>query len=92
MSTIATETSLRYCLNLIAPAHLMAQRRKSPVVEMVDIRNAYQYFCDVKRSTTYAKETAGMMFGEEEVEVPGSVNGGMNGNANGNGNGMAVDV
>lgn len=79
MATMAGETSLRYCLNLIAPSHLMAQRRKSPTVEIQDIRSAYQYFCDVKRSTTYAKETAGMMFGEEEVGAPSGRLNGLNG-------------
>ena len=69
IATIGQETSLRYCLNLIAPCHLLAQRRKSPQVEIPDIRKAYEYFSDVARSTTYAKETAGMMFGEEEVAV-----------------------
>jgi RuvB-like protein 2 len=47
-------------------------------VEVEDIRLAYTYFSDVERSTTYARETTGMMFGEEEVAV----------NGNGNGNGM----
>lgn len=89
MANMATETSLRYILNLIAPAHLVAQRRKSPIVEVSDIRHAYQYFCDVKRSTTYARETAGMMFGEEEVGAPVGAGVGANGV---NGHGMAVDV
>jgi RuvB-like protein 2 len=72
IATIGQETSLRYCLNLIAPCHLLAQRRKSPTVEVEDIRLAYTYFSDVARSTTYAKETAGMMFGEEEVAENGN--------------------
>jgi RuvB-like protein 2 len=69
------QTSLRYALNLIAPSHLIAQRRKSPHVDVEDIRLAYTYFSDVARSTTYARETAGMMFGEEEVFVNGGSNG-----------------
>ena len=79
------QTSLRYTLNLIAPSHLLAQRRKSAQVEVEDIRLAYTYFSDVDRSTTYARETAGMMFGEEEVTA--------NGTGNGNGaNGAAMDT
>jgi len=73
------QTSLRYALNLIAPSNLLAQRRKSTSVEVEDIRLAYKYFSDVERSAQYAKETSGMMFGEEEVEAMGngSVNGSM---------------
>jgi RuvB-like protein 2 len=69
------QTSLRYALNLIAPSSLLAQRRKSPNVDVEDIRLAYTYFSDVERSTTYARETTGMMFGEEEVAVNGNGNG-----------------
>jgi RuvB-like protein 2 len=68
MATMASQTSLRYALNLIAPSHLLALRRKSPIVDIPDIKNAYQYFSDAIRSTAYAKEMAGMMFGEEEEE------------------------
>nr|XP_019007896.1 RuvB-like helicase 2 [Kwoniella pini CBS 10737]OCF46677.1 RuvB-like helicase 2 [Kwoniella pini CBS 10737] len=76
LSTMGIQTSLRYSLNLIAPSSLIALRRKSNVVEVVDVKLAYKYFCDVERSAQYAKETNGMMFGEVEVEV---------------GNGMQVD-
>lgn len=84
---MARQTSLRYALNLIAPSHLLALRRKSPVVEIPDIRNAYQYFSDAVRSTAYAKEMAGMMFGEEEEIGEGATGNG----TNGNGVGMLVD-
>ena len=63
---MAHKTSLRYALNLIAPSHLLAQRRKSPQVETDDIKLAYKYFIDVERSSNYAQATSGMMFGEEE--------------------------
>jgi RuvB-like protein 2 len=75
LAHMGTVTSLRYALNLIAPAQLLALRRKSANVEIEDVRLAYKYFCDVERSTTYAKETSGMMFGEEEVGAPTMVNG-----------------
>lgn len=64
---MAHETSLRYSLNLIAPSHLIAQRRKSPSVEVADVKTAYKYFIDVQRSADYASAMSGMMFGEEEV-------------------------
>ncbi|WRT70734.1 RuvB-like helicase 2 [Kwoniella shivajii] len=66
LATMGIQTSLRYSLNLIAPSHLIAQRRKSPQVDVEDVRLAYKYFCDVERSAQYAKETTGMMFGETE--------------------------
>ena len=87
LAHMGRETSLRYSLNLIAPSQLLAQRRKAPNVDVQDVRQAYKYFCDVERSTAYAKEMSGMMFGEEEV---GS--GGANGLANGGANGMAMDT
>jgi len=67
LGQLAHNTSLRYALNLIAPSHLLAQRRKSPQVEVDDVKLAYKYFIDVDRSAAYAQATAGMMFGEEEV-------------------------
>lgn len=70
MAQMGTHTSLRYALNLIAPSQLLAQRRKAPVVDVEDIRNAYKYFSDVERSSAYARETAALMFGEEEIEAP----------------------
>ncbi|RSH85298.1 RuvB-like protein 2 [Saitozyma podzolica] len=86
MGVMAQETSLRYSLNLIAPSQLLAQRRKAPVVSSQDVRAAYQYYIDVQRSTAYAKETAALMFGEEEVvpavaQAGSGVNGAINGNA-----------
>ncbi len=82
---MGTETSLRYALNLIAPSQLLATRRKVPNVEIEDVRSAYKYFCDVDRSTAYARETSGMMFGEVEVGEPATVNGNRV-------NGMAMDT
>lgn len=89
LGQIGLKTSLRYALNLIAPSHLLAQRRKSPNVDIPDIRLAYNYFSDVERSTTYARETNGMMFGEEEMDVMGAS--GMLSNGRGQGKGMAMD-
>ncbi|ORY20866.1 putative transcription regulatory protein component of chromatin remodeling complex [Naematelia encephala] len=73
LAQMGLQTSLRYALNLIAPSQLLATRRKTPNVEVEDVRMAYKYFCDVERSAQYAKETSGMMFGEEELVA--SVNG-----------------
>jgi RuvB-like protein 2 len=91
MGIMAQETSLRYALNLIAPSQLIALRRKSPTVSHQDIRAAYAYYIDVQRSTAYAKETAALMFGEEEVGTgagAGAAAGAVNGSATGN----AMDI
>ncbi len=69
LAKMGGDTSLRYALNLIAPSQLVAQRRKSAQVDVDDIRTAYRYFLDVDRSAAYARETNGMMFGEEEEDV-----------------------
>jgi RuvB-like protein 2 len=71
LSAIGTSSSLRYALNLIAPSHLLATRRKAQTVDTEDVRLAYKYFCDVERSIKYVKETNGLMFGEEEVDRNG---------------------
>jgi RuvB-like protein 2 len=73
LATMGGQTSLRYAINLIAPSHLIAQRRKSTTVENDDIRLAYKYFLDVDRSAAYARETSGMMFSEiDEIVVTGN--------------------
>lgn len=71
LATMGGQTSLRYALNLIAPSQLVALRRKSGQVDVDDIRQAYKYFLDVDRSAAYARETSGMMFGEEEDAADG---------------------
>lgn len=79
LATMGGQTSLRYALNLIAPSQQIAIRRKNTQVEVDDIRLAYKYFLDVDRSASYARETSGMMFGEEEdvVTVTTAQNGSM---------------
>lgn len=53
LTTMAASTSLRYSLNLIAPAKICATQRKSHVVGVVDLRRAYKLFTDVKRSAEF---------------------------------------
>eukprot|EP01086_Lenisia_limosa_P008781 TRINITY_DN3103_c0_g1_i2.p1 TRINITY_DN3103_c0_g1~~TRINITY_DN3103_c0_g1_i2.p1 ORF type:complete len:469 (+),score=166.10 TRINITY_DN3103_c0_g1_i2:74-1480(+) len=57
LTTIATETSLRYSIHLISLASLAAIKRKSTEVEPEDIQTVYEMFLDVKRSTQYLLET-----------------------------------
>ena len=56
LTALGMSTSLRYVLQLITTSALAAQKRKSPVVEMVDVKRVYNLFCDLKRSTDYLKE------------------------------------
>ena len=50
---ISENTSLRYVLQLMTTASLVAQKRKSPEVDMNDVRKVFGLFCDVKRSATF---------------------------------------
>lgn len=56
LSKIAMETSLRYAIHLITTASLVARKRKSPVVDVEDIRRVYNLFVDIKRSTQFLIE------------------------------------
>jgi len=44
LTRIGDETSLRYAINLISTANLAARRRKSDLVEVVDVRRVYSEF------------------------------------------------
>lgn len=61
LANIGTETSLRYALQLISPAHLVALRRKATEVEVPDLVKVFQYFCDEKRSLEFVKEMGGKL-------------------------------
>jgi RuvB-like protein 2 len=56
LTKIGVETSLRYAIQLITAASLVAIKRKSEEVDVVDIRRVYSMFVDVKRSTQYLME------------------------------------
>jgi len=71
LKKIATETTLRYALHLITPAHLVAARRKSMEVDVADIQRVFELFVDEKRSTQFLntyenKFVAHIMEGMEE--------------------------
>ncbi|KAG8799011.1 RuvB-like protein 2 [Serendipita sp. 399] len=61
LATLATQTTLRYALNLISTAQVIARKRRSTVVETEDIRKCYGYFLDEKRSTQWLKEQQGSL-------------------------------
>lgn len=69
LTTMAGETTLRYALNLIASAQVISRKRRSETVGVQDLKRAYTYFMDEKRSVQWVKEQQGsLVFEEDEVE------------------------
>lgn len=62
---IAVSTSLRYAIQLITTSNIVAMKRKSPKVEVVDLRHVYSLFVDVKRSIEFLNEQQGTYMFEE---------------------------
>ncbi|MEM4912045.1 MAG: TATA box-binding protein, partial [Metallosphaera sp.] len=56
LTKIGSEYSLRYAVQLIEPAKIIAQRKNRSVVKAEDIREAQNLFADIKRSIKYVKE------------------------------------
>ncbi len=62
------DTTLRYAIQLITTSSLLASKRKSSEVDLVDIRRAYSMFLDIKRSSDYLRDhQKEYMFSEEVV-------------------------
>lgn len=67
------QTTLRYALNLISCAQVVARKRKAEKVDVEDLRRAYTYFMDEKRSVQWLKEQQGTLVFEEidgDADVP----------------------
>jgi RuvB-like protein 2 len=62
---MAMQTTLRYALNLISCAQVLAKKRKADQVDVEDLRRAYSYFMDEKRSVQWLKEQQGSLVFEE---------------------------
>ncbi|XP_077290078.1 ruvB-like helicase 2 rept [Arctopsyche grandis] len=56
LTRIATESSLRYAIQLITTASLVARRRKATEVGIEDVRKVYSLFLDEHRSSQFLKE------------------------------------
>lgn len=56
LTRIASETSLRYAIQLITTAGLVSRKRKSNEVQMEDIKRVYGLFLDENRSMQFLKE------------------------------------
>ena len=65
LTQMASQTTLRYALNLISCAQVIARKRKAEQVGVEDLRRAYTYFMDEKRSVQWLKEQQGSLVFEE---------------------------
>jgi RuvB-like protein 2 len=65
LTSMAMQTTLRYALNLISCAQVVARKRKAEQVDVDDLRRAYSYFMDEKRSVQWLKEQQGSLVFEE---------------------------
>ncbi|KAJ9463378.1 RuvB-like helicase 2 [Diplonema papillatum] len=83
LTALGSKTSLRYVLQLITTSSIVAQKRKSSMVEKLDIKKVYGLFCDVQRSTEYLRS--------HEKEFLFSDFGGRTGDAEMQDAGMALD-
>lgn len=75
LTRIATETSLRYAIQLITTANLVSRRRKATEVTMDDVRKVYNLFYDEARSSRILKEHQDeYMFSEVDNSVKNEKN------------------
>lgn len=65
LAQMATETTLRYALNLISCGQVLARKRRAAEVGVEDLRRGYQYFMDEPRSVQWLKEQEGTLMFEE---------------------------
>lgn len=73
LTMLGKSTSLRYVLQLITTANLVAQKRKSSIVLVSDIKKCYLLFIDLRRSVELLQEhEKDFLFGEDDVQVESS--------------------
>ncbi|KAL4068902.1 TIP49 C-terminus-domain-containing protein [Scleroderma yunnanense] len=77
LTSMAGSTTLRYALNLISCAHMISRKRKAENVDVEDLRRAYTYFMDEKRSVQWLKEQQGSLVFEEIAPSNDSTEGGI---------------
>jgi len=68
LTKIATETSLRYAIQLITTASLVSIKRKATEVGVEDIKRVYTLFVDLKRSTQYLKDYSDTFLYSEDAK------------------------
>jgi len=84
LTSMAQETSLRYALNLISAAQVVAKKRKGPVtgstgetvkvgeVGVDDLKRCYTYFLDERRSVQWVSEQQNTLVSELDVQTQNS--------------------
>ncbi|ORC93659.1 putative ruvB-like DNA helicase [Trypanosoma theileri] len=78
LTMLGKSTSLRYVLQLITTANLVAQKRRASTVSIHDIKKVYSLFIDLRRSVELLREhEKDFLFGEadEGVELSHGLNG-----------------
>ncbi|MFP3288596.1 MAG: RuvB-like helicase [Sulfolobaceae archaeon] len=61
LTKIGAQTSLRYAIQLIEPASIVAKRNGRQIITAEDVRYAAGLFMDVKKSINYVKEKESLM-------------------------------
>ncbi|GAB1527301.1 RuvB-like protein 2 [Rhizoctonia solani] len=69
LTSMAQQTTLRYALQLIATAALVARRRGGSSISVADLRKCYTYFLDEKRSVEWLRTQQGAMVVEDDTEA-----------------------
>ena len=72
LTSMGKQTTLRYALNLISCAQVVATKRKAEEVDVEDLRRAYTYFMDEKRSVQWMEEQQGSLVFEDVDAAPTS--------------------
>merc|ERR1712071_489365 len=65
---IRCETSLRYAIQLISVAHLVAKKRKGTEISIEDVKRVYSLFLDEQRSCEFLKEYQDEFMFNDEAE------------------------
>jgi len=69
LTKVAGETSLRYAIQLISVAHLVAKKRKGTEIAIEDVKRVYSLFLDEQRSCEFLKEYQDeFMFNDEAAQ------------------------
>jgi len=69
LTKTAVETSLRYAMQMITSAAIVARKRKSQEVTKKDIKKIYTLFLDEKRSTNYLQEYQNQFLYDENKDA-----------------------
>jgi len=74
LTKVASETSLRYAIQLITLASLVGKRRQGTEISIEDVKRVYSLFLDEQRSCEFLKEYQDeFMFNEEVPSIPSTM-------------------